>query len=126
ATARRVIVAPDALASDVLTRRWEFGSHLRPVAFQLLSDQLGETGHRPLPHLGACNSDDNGLVRADHDPGVDLRGAVLCAHHLRTEWNLETEREASTKRCGTHNEGAAIYFGHGDHGYLLRHASAAA
>ena len=92
ATPRRVIIAPHALASDVLTWRREFSGDLRPVAFQLLGDQLGKTGHRPLPHLGARNPDDNGLVRSDHDPGVDLRGAVLRTRDLRTKRDLEAER----------------------------------
>src|SRR5207248_6757235 len=46
-------VSPGALASDAFTRRRIFDAHFRPVALELLGDELREAGDRALPHLGA-------------------------------------------------------------------------
>src|SRR5262249_12289818 len=78
-----VVIAPYAVSGDVLTRRGIFGGDLRPVAFELLGDELGEPGERALTHLRAGDANDHRVVRTDHHPGVDLRRAVLRADHLR-------------------------------------------
>ena len=38
--------------------------HLRPVAFELLGDELGEAGERALAHLRAGDADHDRVVRA--------------------------------------------------------------
>ena len=45
-----------------------FGRHLRPVALELLGDQLGEAGERALPHLGARDADHHRVVGLDRPP----------------------------------------------------------
>ncbi len=67
---------PDALALHVLTRRRILVADLRPVAFELFGDQLGEAGDRALTHLGAGHADHHGVVRLDHHPGAELRHVV--------------------------------------------------
>ena len=67
---------------------------LRPVALELLGDELREAGQRALPHLGARDADHDGVVRADHDPGVDFRRAVRLRAPLRAaERNVEADGE---------------------------------
>src|SRR5207253_6404049 len=66
------IVAPDALARDVLAGRGIFGRDLRPIAVELLGDELGKPGERALAHLGTRDADDHAVVRTHHDPGIDL------------------------------------------------------
>src|SRR6476646_5134726 len=84
-------VTPHALARHALAGRWIFGRNFRPVAFELLGNQLGEAGEGALTHLGARDADHNRVVRADHHPGVDLGRAVRGADHLRAaEGNVET------------------------------------
>ena len=52
------------------------------IRLQLLGHQLGEAGERALPHLRAGDADHDGVVRADHHPGIDLGRAVGGAHHV--------------------------------------------
>ena len=75
--------APDAFAREVLAGRRIFGRDFRPVAFELLGDELREAGQRPLPHLGARDADDDGVVRPDDDPCGDLGRAVGGARDTR-------------------------------------------
>src|SRR4029077_3364176 len=56
-------ISPHALACDVLPGSGIFGRDLRPIAVELLSHELRESGKRTLSHLGAGNSNDNGVVR---------------------------------------------------------------
>src|SRR5439155_21667684 len=49
----------------------------RPVAFELLGEDLRERGETALPHLGAAVADDDGIVGLDHHPGVDLAGIAF-------------------------------------------------
>ena len=120
-------VTPHALASDALAGRRIFGRDFRPVAFELLGDQLGEPGEGALTHLRAGDADDDRVVRADHHPGVDFRRAVRCADDLRpAEGNVETERKPAAGGSCAHDEGAAIDFRHVIHGCLPNHAFAAA
>src|SRR5439155_16053508 len=67
------VVAPYPLTGDVLARRRIFGRDLRPVAFELFGDELGEPGEGALAHFGAGDANDDRVVRADHHPRVDLR-----------------------------------------------------
>ena len=53
--------------------RGEFDRHLAPVAFEFLGDQHRQRRRHALAHLRARDADDHGVVRPDHDPGVDLR-----------------------------------------------------
>jgi hypothetical protein len=82
-------ISPYALARGVRAWRREFGCHLRPIAFQLLGNQLREAGHRALSHFGARNPDDDRVVRADNDPGVHFLGAVGRLRGRDIEWNTE-------------------------------------
>src|SRR5262249_34539802 len=120
-------VSPHALAGDVLARRGIFGRDLRPVAFELLGDQLGEPGERALTHLGAGDANDHRVVRTDHHPGVHLGRAVLRTDDLRAaERKLEPERQTATHRGRAHHEAAAIDLRYVIHGCLPLHALAAA
>src|SRR5262249_48395329 len=86
----------------------KLGRDLGPVAFQLLGDELGETGHRALPHLGAGNADDDAVIRLDHDPGRHFRRAVRGANDSGAERNVHAEREAAAERGSAHDEGTTV------------------
>src|SRR5262249_44943644 len=119
ATAAGREVTPHALAGNALAGGRIFPRDLRPVAFQLLGDELGEAGERPLTHLGTRDADHDGVVRADHHPGVDFRRAVRGADDPRAaERDVEPERKPATRGGGAYDEAAAIHFGHVIHGRL--------
>ncbi|MGY3465799.1 hypothetical protein ACVW0I_002670 [Bradyrhizobium sp. LM6.11] len=102
-------IAPDALAGDALAGRRIFGRDFRPVAFELLGDELGEAGERALAHLGAGDADDDGVVGPDHDPGADLGRAVGRADHGgAAEGDVEADCEAGADRGRADDEGAAV------------------
>src|SRR5262249_24331443 len=127
ATAAGREVAPHALAGNALPGGRIFPRHLRPVAFQLLGDELGEAGERALAHLGTGDADDDGVVRADHHPGVDFRRAVGGADNARAaKRDVEPERKPAAGGDGADDEAAAIHFWHVIHGRLPAHALAAA
>src|SRR5262249_60335463 len=114
-------------AINVLAGRGIFGRDLRPVAFELLGDELGEPGERALTHLGAGDANDHRVVRADHHPGVDLRRAILCTDDLRAaERKVEAERQPAAHGRRAHYEAAAIDLRYVIHGCLPLHALAAA
>src|SRR5215813_5145252 len=122
-----VVIAPYAFSGDVLAGRGIFGRDLRPVAFELLGDELGKPSERALTHLRAGDANDHRVVRADHHPGVDLGRAVLRADHLRAaERKVEAERQSATHRGRAHHEAAAIDLRYVIHGCLPPHALAAA
>src|SRR5262249_55426797 len=122
-----VVIAPYAFSGDVLAGRGIFGRDLRPVAFELLGDELSEPGERALTHLGAGDANDHCVVRADHHPGIDLRRTVLRANDLRAaERKVEPERQPATHRGRAHHEAAAIDLRYVIHGCLPLHALAAA
>ena len=91
-------VAPHALACEVLTGRDAIDRNLVPVAFELFDDELRETGERALPHLGARDADDGGVVGLDHDPGVDLGPALLRDRRINAERRIETQRQSAAGR----------------------------
>ncbi len=101
--AARDEIAPDAAARRALAGRRKFSRHLRPVAVEFLGDELGETGQRALAHFGAGDPNDDGFVRPDNDPGVDLRGF----RGARRKWNDEAERKAAAERCAADDEVAS-------------------
>src|SRR5258708_26877799 len=118
-------MAPHALAGGVLARGGIFGRDLRPVAFELLSDELGEPGERALAHLRAGDANDHRVVRTDHHPGVDLGRAVLRANDLRAaERKLQAERQTAAHASRAHHEAAAADPRYVIHG-CLPHALAA-
>ena len=101
-------IAPDALARDALAGRRIFGRDLRPVAFELFGDELGEAGERALAHLGARDADDDGVVGLDHDPGVDFRRAVGGARRpagRRTEGRGRAQGRRRRRRCRRRRSG---------------------
>src|SRR6185369_5112130 len=55
-------IAPGALACDTLTRRRILGDDLRPVAFELFGDELGEAGEGALTHFRAGDANHGGVV----------------------------------------------------------------
>src|SRR5262249_548055 len=114
-------------ACDALAGRGIFGRDLRPVAFELLGDELGEPGERALTHLGAGNANDHRVVRADHHPGVDLRRAVLRANDPRpAKGNTEREPQPPPHGGRAPHEAAGIDLGYVIHGSPPLHAPAAA
>ena len=119
AASGRELTAPDAVAREVLPGRRKFGRDLRPVAFQLLGDQLGKSGHRALPHFGAGDADDDAVVGLDHHPGGDFRGAVHGADDGGTEREVHAEGEPAAERGGADDEGTTIDLWNVVHGRLL-------
>ena len=87
------VALPDAVAGEVLAGGRIFGRDLRPVAFELLDDELGEAGERALSHLGARDAHDDRVVGADHHPGVDLRSHGALRGGVAGERDMEAERE---------------------------------
>ena len=83
AASGRKLTTPHTVAREVLPGSRKFGRDLQPVAFQLLGHELGEARHRALPHLGAGDADHDAVVRLDHDPGRNLRGALRGAASAR-------------------------------------------
>src|SRR6185369_4935779 len=55
-------IAPRALALHALAGRRVLDLHLGPVAFELVGNELRESGDRALPHLGAHYADVDGVV----------------------------------------------------------------
>src|SRR5262249_62026193 len=92
---------------------------LRPVAVELLGDELGEPSHGALAHLGAGDANGHALVRADHYPGIDLGRGVLRARDARpAEGKLEAERKAAAQGGCARDEAAAIDVRYLIHGSL--------
>ncbi len=102
ATGREVL--PDPVATKVLSRSRIFPGDLVPVATQLLGDELGETGERALPHLGAGDADHHLVVGMDHHPGVDL---LDFGGLRRLEGNGKAERETAGHGRTADQEAAA-------------------
>src|SRR5262249_51196586 len=122
----RELPAPYEVAREVLAGRRKLGRDLGPVAFQLLGDELGETGHRALPHLGAGDADDDAVIRLDHDPGRQFRRAVRGANDSGAARKGRAEREAAAERGSAHDEGTTVDLRYVIHGCLPLHALAAA
>ena len=101
-------VTPGAPALHVRVRRRIFDLHPSPVAFQLLGDQHRGGGHAALPHLGAGVADDDRIVRADHDPGVDLGRSVGLLRERARE--TESDGKAAADRRGLLQEFPARRF----------------
>ena len=95
AAAGGLVIAPDAVALQVLAGRRIFRRHLRPVAFELLGHELGEAGEGALSHLDAGDADHHGVVRLDHDPGVDLGRRFRGGGGARSERDVEAEGKAA-------------------------------
>src|SRR6516162_4458000 len=111
-------VTPHALAGDVLTGCWELITDLRPVAFKLLGNHLGETGEGALTHFRAGDANNHAFIRAHDHPGIDLGRRSLSMCRRESEGNIEAECEPAAERGAAHDEGAAIHSGHVVHGSL--------
>src|SRR6185503_14912493 len=125
ATAAGREVLPDAVAPHVLAGRRILGRHLRPVAFELFGDELGEAGERALAHLGADDADDDGVVGLDDHPCGHFRsvdGARL--GELGAERELQADGQTAAGRGGADEERTALHWSHDCHG-CLPHALAA-
>src|SRR5205085_11538787 len=89
-------VTPGALALNALAGRRVFDFDFRPVALELLGDELREAGDRALYHFGANDADVDAVVGADGDPDADLGRAVLRARDARAaERQAKSERETT-------------------------------
>ena len=105
-------IAPGALACDTLSGGRILGDDLRPVAFELFGDELGEAGEGALAHLRAGNANHGRVVGADHHPDIDFGRAVGGANHGRSaEGNIEADREAGAGGSRADHEAAASEFG---------------
>ncbi len=107
AAAARAHLAPRALPGEALARRRKFGRHLRPVALELLDDELREAGHRALAHLRAGDADHAAVVRLDDDPRVDLgrvgsqgRGFDAAGGDVDPERQGQAQREPAARHGG--------------------------
>src|SRR5262249_14016070 len=97
------------------------------VAFELLGDKLREARQRALAHLRARDADDDGVVRTDHHPGIDLRRAVGGTDHPRfAQGKIEAERQPAASGGCAHPKASTIYFWLVIHSSLRHHAFAAA
>src|SRR5262249_23006014 len=74
-------VAPDAFAREVLAGRRHLRLDLVPIAFELLGHELSQAGERALPHLGACNANDDLVIGLDQHPCAALV-AYVAKHFL--------------------------------------------
>src|SRR4029077_6182693 len=97
-------VAPGALPLHALAGRRIFDAHFRPVALELLGDELREAGDGALPHLGAHHADVHAVVWRDGDPDADFGRAVLRARDLGTEGKTQAERQATADGGGANDE----------------------
>ena len=66
--------APGAVAREALARCRVLGRDFRPVTLELLGNELREPGQSALAHLGTGDPYDDGVVRLDDNPGIDLGG----------------------------------------------------
>ena len=69
------MIAPDAVARQVLPWRGVLGRDAGPVALQLLGHQLGQAGQCALTHFGADYSNHHSIVWLNHNPNTDFWGA---------------------------------------------------
>src|SRR5262249_53952616 len=110
-------IAPRALALDAFSRSRIFDLHLRPIAVELIGDELREAGDRALPHLGTHHADVHGVVGPDRDPDTDLGRAVLRARDVGpAERQAKAERQTAGDGGGGNDEGTTVH----SHGVLLR------
>src|SRR6516162_3196878 len=118
-------VAPDALAGDIFAWGRIVGCDLRPVAFELFCDELGEAGQRPLAHLRAGNADHHRIVLLYYDPGVDFGWRVIRQRLRRSPRDMEAERQSAADRgCAGEKRTAREFWRVGHRS--LPHASVAA
>jgi hypothetical protein len=108
AAAAGAVVAPDAFTRQVLARRGVLGGDAGPIAFQLFGHHLRQAGQRALPHLAACDADDDFFVRLDDDPSIDFGRHALCGG---AGGKAEDKRTCGGARQGGANEIAAIQGG---------------
>ena len=64
----------DLVLAEIAVGGGVFRLHLGPVAVQFLGHDHRQCGKTALAHFGAAVADDDGVVRLDDDPGVDLAG----------------------------------------------------
>src|SRR5205823_10490091 len=81
--------------------------------------ELGEAGHRALPHLGAGDADDDAVIRLDDDPGSQLRRTTRGANDLRTEREIHAKCEPAAERGRADDESAAVDLWNAIHVRLL-------
>src|SRR5262249_39283699 len=111
---------------DVLAGRGIFGRDLRPVALELLGDQLGKAGQAALAHLGACDANDDGVVRPHDNPDAELGRTFGRANHVRAERQVQAQREAAAGCGGADHERATIDLWQGIQGRPLSGRAGAA
>jgi len=107
------------VAVDGVDRRL-LDPHLRQRHLELLRHQHRQRREDTLPHLGARDPYDDGVVRPDHDPGVDFGRAVCSAHDPGAERKPQSKRKAAADGRGADDKGTTIHFRHGCHGSSLR------
>ena len=102
ATGRHVF--PDFLAAHMFVYICIFRAYFAPVAFELLSDQLRKSGEGSLTELGACDANDDGVIRLNHDPVRDF-GRIARSSHRGIA--LYAQGESAGERGGLLQEGTA-------------------
>src|SRR5262245_21147928 len=101
--------APGALAREIGAGGDLLRGHLAPVAFELLGDELSQSGDRALAHLRAGDADHAGVVGLDRDPDIDLgaaAGGALRRRFTKAGRQVETEREPAARGGGADDERA--------------------
>src|ERR1700694_4773247 len=114
-------IAPDALARQVLARRWKFGSDLGPVALKLLGNELSKAGQGALAHFRSGDTDHDGVIGPDRDPGVNLWRTIGGPCDLSAKWELETEHQSAAQRGLTNHEPTSAKLWNTIHERLPRH-----
>src|SRR5262249_15561763 len=88
----------------------KLGDDLRPVAFELFGDELGEAGESALTHFRPRDADHHGVVGTDHDPDIDFGRTIRRADDGRSsEREIEAEREPGADCGGADDKGTAVH-----------------
>ena len=98
------------------------GTHLGPVAFQLLRHQHGQRGEDPLPHLGAGDPDHDSVVGVNQDPGIHLDWLICFTVGIgqaRCEWDMESQQQSTGRTGAAHDECPAAEIDRLAHGLFL-------
>jgi hypothetical protein len=92
------------LTRDAGCRRGQFPGYVVPVAFELLDDELRDTGKRTLPHFVEGTANDDGIVGSDHEPRRYFRRIFYTAGNRNAaEW-IDPDREPAADRSARHEE----------------------
>ena len=76
-------IAPHAFTRQVLTRRWELPSDVRPITLEFFGHKLSKPSQRALTHFRSGNPNSDRIVARDVYPSIDFFHAGRSARELR-------------------------------------------